>query len=368
MPRSSTVATSAPDGLVQPPAGRRDRGGGGRRRSPAPACLPCRRRAASRRPPTSRSPSGTSAQSSCAGDRAVLRAREGDDGRFAVGPPLRPQRRPRRRFGEDAVRLGRGAGGGQQRAAARTTTATAAGFAGTARIPTAWRKPMRTRTASGSWTSAYPLRTLAHRGPGAQSTNDRVRDPRTGCPADPRSPSARGSSTSPRGLLIQRNDVLRARSSDRSSSCTPSAQQVHVVARAPPPRSSGPRSARRPGSPASPSPAPAAAPRAVPRARARRPPRDRFVRCPDGLDSRLSTAARPSDSTRSRHLPVPSPSAPEAIASCSPDSSSAARQLHRVGRGAPPRAPSCRDAGRGRPCRRSRPAPRSGSGSPAAAR
>ena len=51
------------------------------------------------------------------GDGAVLRAGEGDDGRFAVAPPRRPHRRRRRRFGEDALRFRRGARGGQQRAA-----------------------------------------------------------------------------------------------------------------------------------------------------------------------------------------------------------------------------------------------------------
>ena len=92
----------------------------------------------------------------------------------------------------------------------------------------------------------------------------------------------------------------------------------------PPRRSSGPGSRRRPGAPSPPSQAAAAAPQADPRARARRRQCDTFVRCPDGLASRLCTAARRSDSTRSRHLRVPSPSAPDAIASCSPDSSSAA--------------------------------------------
>ena len=62
---------------------------------------------------------------------------------------------------------------------------------------------------------------------------------------------------------------------------------------------------------------------------------DRFVRCPDGLDSRLCTAPMRTDSTRSRHLPVPSPSAPDAIASCFARTPVRRRQFHRVGRRAP---------------------------------
>ena len=53
---------------------------------------------------------------------------------------------------------------------------------------------------------------------------------------------------------------------------------------------------------------------------------ERLVRCPSRLRIRLITASGRSDSTLSRHLPAPSPSAPSRP-SASPDSSSGAHSL-----------------------------------------
>ena len=95
---------------------------------------------------------------------------------------------------------------------------------------------------------------------------------------------------------------------------------------------------------------------------------DTFVRCPDGLDSRLCTAARRSDSTRSRHLRG-------AVAECAGRDrvvlarlELGGRQLHRVGRGH--QHPHGRAGTQPQVvgAARSTPPPRARSGSPAAAR